>query len=88
VAEVSIHRTVTGAATSLRVAALVRVRTAQANKLPLPSPLPPVLAGLAMNALGNWRLRHDQTIIHLDRFGCAYVFALALAAVRFFGRID
>lgn len=44
----------------------------------------PVLAGLAMNALGNWRLRHDQTIIRLDRFGYAYLFALALAAVRFF----
>lgn len=44
----------------------------------------PVLAGLAMNALGNWRLRHDQKIIRLDRFGYAYLFALALAAVRFF----
>eukprot|EP01031_Cornospumella_fuschlensis_P017489 gene17489-21394_t len=40
----------------------------------------PVLAGLAMNAVGNWRLRHDQTIIRLDRFGYAYLFALALAA--------
>lgn len=44
----------------------------------------PVLAGLAMNALGNWRLRHDQNIIRLDRFGYAYLFAFALAAVRFF----
>ncbi len=45
----------------------------------------PLLAGLAMNALGNWRRRHDQTIIHLDHFGYAYLFALALAVVRFFG---
>ncbi len=44
----------------------------------------PVLAGLAMNALGNWRLRHDQNIVRLDRFSYAYLFALALAAVRFF----
>ena len=43
----------------------------------------PVLAGLAMNALGNWRRRHDQTIIRLDHFGYAYLFALALAIVRF-----
>ena len=44
----------------------------------------PVLAGLAMNALGAWRLRRDQNIIRLDRFGYAYLFALAMAAVRFF----
>lgn len=45
--------------------------------------LVPLLAGLAMNALGAWRLRRDQNIIRLDRFGYAYLFAFALALVRF-----
>jgi hypothetical protein len=45
--------------------------------------LVPLLAGLAMNALGAWRLRRDQNIIRLDRFGYAYLFAFSLALVRF-----
>ena len=36
-------------------------------------------------ALGHWRLRHDQTSIRLDRFGSAYLFALARCVVRYFG---
>ena len=46
--------------------------------------LVPGLAGLAMNALGAWRLRRDQALIRLDRFGYAYLFALGMSLVRFF----
>lgn len=41
--------------------------------------------GFLGEALGHWRLRHDQTIIRLDRFGSAYLFAPARGVVRFFG---
>lgn len=43
----------------------------------------PILAGAAMAALGAWRRRHDQDLIRLDRFAYGYIFALAMAAVRF-----
>lgn len=45
--------------------------------------LAPVAAGLAMVALGSWRRRHGQEVIRLDRFAYGYLFALAMAAVRF-----
>jgi hypothetical protein len=43
----------------------------------------PIAAGLAMSALGAWRLHRGQVLLRLDRFTFAYLFALALAAVRF-----
>jgi hypothetical protein len=45
--------------------------------------LTPLLAGIAMNALGAWRLRRKQSLIRLDRFTYGYLFALAMALVRF-----
>jgi len=43
----------------------------------------PALAGIVMGAIGKWRGRHDQDIIGLEGFLCGYLFALALALVRF-----
>lgn len=43
----------------------------------------PVLAGLAMGALGAWRARRGQDLVRLDRFLYGYLFALAFALVRF-----
>ncbi len=45
----------------------------------------PILAGLTMAALGAWRERRDQELIRIDRFGYAFLFAFAMALVRFFG---
>ena len=45
--------------------------------------LTPILAGVAMTALGRWRKRKDQELIRLDRFAYAFLFALAIALVRF-----
>jgi hypothetical protein len=45
----------------------------------------PILAGLAMGALGDWRARRDQELIRLDRFSYAFIFAFAMALVRFLG---
>jgi hypothetical protein len=45
--------------------------------------LTPVAAGLLMSALGAWRRRRGQFLLRLDRFSYAYVFALAMALVRF-----
>jgi multisubunit Na+/H+ antiporter MnhG subunit len=54
--------------TAMRIAVLVLV---------------PLLSGVAMSILGAWRRRRDQSIIRLDRFAYGYVFALAMASVRF-----
>jgi len=43
----------------------------------------PVLAGLAMTALGAWRARRRDELVRIDRFLYGYCFALAIAAVRF-----
>jgi len=43
----------------------------------------PVIAGLAMSALGAWRRRRGGVVLRLDRFMYAYVFALALAVIRY-----
>ena len=43
----------------------------------------PVAAGLAMAALGRARAKRGQFLVRLDRFGYAFVFALAMAMVRF-----
>lgn len=43
----------------------------------------PVLAGFAMTLMGLWRARRGDTVLRIDRFACGYVFALAVAVVRF-----
>lgn len=45
--------------------------------------LTPVAAGAAMAALGVWRRSRDQELIRIDRFFYGYLFALAMALVRF-----
>lgn len=45
--------------------------------------LTPIAVGFVMAALGRWRERHGRRTIRLDRFACGYVFALAVAVVRF-----
>jgi hypothetical protein len=45
--------------------------------------LVPIAAGAAMSLMGAWRRRRDQTLIRLDRFAYGYVFAIAMAAIRF-----
>jgi hypothetical protein len=44
----------------------------------------PIGSGLAMSLLGAWRRKQNQDLIRLDRFAYGYVFALAMALVRFF----
>ena len=36
-----------------------------------------------MAGIGAWRRRRDQELIRLDRFAYGYLFALAMAAIRF-----
>lgn len=43
----------------------------------------PVAVGLAMSLMGAWRARRGEPILRIDRFLYGYVFALALAVVRF-----
>lgn len=43
----------------------------------------PVVAGSLMAALGFWRRRKEQELIRLDRFGYGFLFAFAMATVRF-----
>jgi hypothetical protein len=43
----------------------------------------PVMAGLLMMAVGRLRERRGQDLVGLDRFGYAYVFAFAMALVRY-----
>lgn len=45
--------------------------------------LTPLAAGLAMMAMGRWRARRGDTRLRIDRFGYGYLFALALALVRY-----
>jgi hypothetical protein len=45
--------------------------------------LAPVLAGAVMSALGGWRAAWRADRSRLERFGFGYLFALALALVRF-----
>jgi hypothetical protein len=44
----------------------------------------PLLAGLAMAGIGRLRERKGQTIIRLDSFAYGFLFAFAMASVRFF----
>jgi hypothetical protein len=43
----------------------------------------PVLAGAAMALMGRWRARRGDPVLRIDRFACGYLFALAVAVVRF-----
>jgi uncharacterized membrane protein len=43
----------------------------------------PLLAGSVMALLGRWRARRGDTVLRIDRFACGYLFALAVAVVRF-----
>lgn len=43
----------------------------------------PFFAGAVMAALGVWRARHDQVLVAIDKFGYGFVFAIAMALVRF-----
>lgn len=43
----------------------------------------PLVAGGIMMLVGRARNKRGQTLVRLDRFGYAFVFALAMAVVRF-----
>lgn len=43
----------------------------------------PIIVGLSMSALGAWRARRGDTVFRIDRFACGFIFAVALALVRF-----
>lgn len=43
----------------------------------------PLVAGLVMGAIGRWRERHGQAILRFDSFVYGFVFAFAMALVRF-----
>jgi hypothetical protein len=43
----------------------------------------PVVSGLAMGALGRWREGRGETVLRIDSFVYGFVFALAMALVRF-----
>lgn len=45
--------------------------------------LTPVAVGATMALMGAWRARRGQTVQRIDRFAYGYLFALALALVRF-----
>ena len=46
--------------------------------------LVPVLAGGAMMLFGYWRQRRGDAPLRIDRFAYGYVFALAMALVRYY----
>ena len=46
--------------------------------------LTPLAAGLAMMAIGAWRRRREDELLRLDKFAYGYLFALAMALVRFY----
>ena len=43
----------------------------------------PVVAGGVMGVFGAWRRRRNEELIRLDRFAYGFLFALAMALVRF-----
>lgn len=45
--------------------------------------LTPILAGSFMLLMGAWRRRRGDEPVGFDRFACGYLFALAMALVRF-----
>ena len=44
----------------------------------------PIAVGGLMVVMGAWRARRGQTLLRIDRFAYGYLFALALATVRFY----
>lgn len=44
----------------------------------------PFVVGGLMVAMGAWRARRGQPVLRIDKFVYGYLFALALALVRFF----
>lgn len=45
--------------------------------------LTPLAVGGVMSAMGTWRAHRGEAIFRLDRFSYGFLFALALAMVRF-----
>lgn len=45
--------------------------------------LVPTAAGALMMFAGRWRRGRGDAVLSIDRFACGYVFAIAMAAVRF-----
>jgi hypothetical protein len=45
--------------------------------------LTPIIAGGAMAAVGAWRRKRGEELIRLDRFAYGFVFALAMAVIRY-----
>lgn len=43
----------------------------------------PSIAGLALVALGRWRIRRGQVGLYLHRFSYGFLFALSFALIRF-----
>lgn len=43
----------------------------------------PLVSGFVMAALGRWRERHGKPVLRLDSFVFGFVFAFAMALVRF-----
>ena len=43
----------------------------------------PVSAGLFMSLVGVWRRRRGEDVVRLDRFAYGFLFAMAMALVRF-----
>lgn len=43
----------------------------------------PLLAAAAMALVGAWRRKRGEELVRLDRFTYGYVFAFAMAAIRF-----
>ena len=43
----------------------------------------PVVSGLVMAAIGRWREQQGKTLLRLDSFVYGFLFALAMALVRF-----
>jgi hypothetical protein len=43
----------------------------------------PLLAGAVMSLVGAWRRRRGQPVVRIDRFAYGYLFAVAMALVRY-----
>ncbi len=43
----------------------------------------PIFVGLAMGAVGAWRLKRGRQLVSLDKFFYGYAFALAFAITRY-----
>jgi FtsH-binding integral membrane protein len=43
----------------------------------------PLLAGAVMSLIGSWRRRRGQPVMRIDRFAYGYLFAVAMAVVRY-----